>query len=1080
MKWNNITLYTTVLFFALLSCQRMEEAAAPIAEGNHELTAWLETAPDTKTMLGEADNEGVYYPFWSAGDKLALYADGLVKPDTYTLAHGAGTPKGVFKGSLYGNHMVAVYPASIQTAAGLDGETLHIELPERQQYAEGSFGSGAFPMVAVAEEGELSFKNLCAVIRIPVKGDEYVSEVTFEAHQPVSGPATVRTDFTGAPELVMADGGGEVVTLRCPSVKIELDTPTDFYIVVPPGLYEGGFSIWIHTFHGWDGFETTKDVLLERSKYYSLPEFEFWGWGEEDFDAVPYNQIWYALGYKNTELLTFAEDAFDRQIVSHVYEDRPGTPDRGLGVITFDGPVTRIGAEAFRSNFKVQNVYLPDCVEYIGDRAFTNSGMTTFRLPANLSAVGGAIFTGCMQLSKFTGDWATKDGHFALLADGLLIGRTHISLPETVTVPEGTKRLNKGVFGGDYNIKHIILPEGVTSLDEEVFNTCTSLEVLTLPASLTSVDGAAILECKAIREFQGDCPLLLDKYTLVNEDGMLVYWAGRDQTDCVIPEGVVDINSHAIYMMPNLKSITFPSTFRNFHHFKGESMLVGCDNVESFFGPKVTDDYHGLVFNEDLVAVTPICPPDYKMSDDEGISRIYWFTFTGNPTLESLRIPASVVYIWPCFQNMPKLKSLYLSPGLTSLGEDPFSGSMALEELYVPAILPPGLEISGKHNTKWGADNLVIYVPTASVESYKRAAGWSNYASRIQGYEFDNTPTYYMSTDYSHDGEVVNLQTATEGNGIELVLMGDGFSDRQIADGTYETVMRKMMAAFFSEEPYTSFQHLFNVNYVNVVSQTEGYSYGGQALGGYFGEGTFTGGDNDTCGEYALRAVPESKMQNTLVIIAMNSKRYAGTAHMYPARVGDYGVGTSYAYFALGTSDEMLAQLVRHEAGGHGFAKLADEYSYQYKGEIPDQEIDRYRGFAQYAWYTNVDFTGDPSQVRWSHFISDNRYRNNGIGCFEGGATYYTGVWRPTNNSIMRYNTGGFNAPSREAIWIRIHKLAYGESWQYDYEDFVEYDAINRRAMSSQSMRRSSVELPEEMLHTPPVVYDGPWQRPRK
>ena len=37
-----------------------------------------------------------------------------------------------------------------------------------------------------------------------------------------------------------------------------------------------------------------------------------------------------------------------------------------------------------------------------------------------------------------------------------------------------------------------------------------------------------------------------------------------------------------------------------------------------------------------------------------------------------------------------------------------------------------------------------------------------------------------------------------------------------------------------------------------------------------------------------------------------------------------------------------------------------------------------------------------------------------------------------------------FNAPSREAAYIRIHKLAYGSSWEYDYEEFVKYDAINR------------------------------------
>ena len=87
---------------------------------------------------------------------------------------------------------------------------------------------------------------------------------------------------------------------------------------------------------------------------------------------------------------------------------------------------------------------------------------------------------------------------------------------------------------------------------------------------------------------------------------------------------------------------------------------------------------------------------------------------------------------------------------------------------------------------------------------------------------------YYISSDYSQDGKVATLQEATEGAGIELVLMGDAFSDRQIADGTYDTVMAKMMEAFFSEEPYTSYRRLFNVRSVKVVSATEGYEHAGQ------------------------------------------------------------------------------------------------------------------------------------------------------------------------------------------------------------------------------------------------------------
>ena len=40
--------------------------------------------------------------------------------------------------------------------------------------------------------------------------------------------------------------------------------------------------------------------------------------------------------------------------------------------------------------------------------------------------------------------------------------------------------------------------------------------------------------------------------------------------------------------------------------------------------------------------------------------------------------------------------------------------------------------------------------------------------------------------------------------------------------------------------------------------------------------------------------------------------------------------------------------------------------------------------------------------------------------------------------------SGLFNAPSREAIYKRAMKLAYGDSWTYDYEEFVKFDEPGR------------------------------------
>lgn len=339
----------------------------------------------------------------------------------------------------------------------------------------------------------------------------------------------------------------------------------------------------------------------------------------------------------------------------------------------------------------------------------------------------------------------------------------------------------------------------------------------------------------------------------------------------------------------------------------------------------------------------------------------------------------------------------------------------------------------------------------------------------------------YESTDYSADKKVFTLQTASEGNGINVVLMGDAFSDRQIADGTYESVMRQAADAFFSEEPYTSFRNMFNVYYVNAVSKNEGYVTDGETVFScYFGGGTHVGGNNDLCMRYAQNSLglTDAQMNELLIIVMMNSTQYAGTCYYGysgPAVEDNYGRGYGIAYFPVGTNYEDLATVLHHEAGGHGFAKLFDEYAYESMGAIPNNRIQEYQRWREtYGWGKNTDYTSDPAQVYWSKFISDSRYVGENISVYEGACTYWTGAYRPTENSIMNDNTGGFNAPSREAIYYRIHKLAHGESWTYDYEQFVDWD-LNRR------VRSRSVGVPHKKYpHTaPPVIINARWENGR-
>ena len=1064
--------YFVTLLLLAAGCQQIteedflqDEFATDIPQ--RIITAYLEGHDETRTELSGPDADGIYYPYWSEGDEVAVWADGINVTDKYKLADGSGTGKASFKGTLSGSRMVGLYPYSDKTQEGLDGDVLTLELPSTQSYLAGSFGQGAYPMLAVSESDSFTFKNLCAVLKLSLTGEEAVNEILFRAHDsgmPVSGKATVRTDFDKDPELVMSAGGSPEVTLSCGFVPLDKTVPTDFFIVVPAGTYKGGFTVEIKTFTGTVTKSTSADITFQRSQLRAIPAFECIGTGEIDIDNIPYNQIWYADLYNR--VFSFSSSQFDVPVVSVKYEN-------GWGVITFEGPVTEVGRNTF-SNSYLTDVILPNCVETIRRGAFTNSGIQSFRTPDALKTVEDQAFRG-NQLTRIYGKWASEDEKAIVMPDGMMVAYANGAMEGSLIVPDGVKSLQDYLFFGNQSVREVILPSGIESLGAYCFYDST-LERITLPESLQRVGSLAFAYCSQLAEFKGGSPLNLDGRALVSNGNMIAY-AGKGMADYVIPEGVTEISRYVFVDWEDLRSLTFPSTLSNLY----SGFLSNCPNLEFFYGEGASADHHCLVlYGEYLVAATAICPADYRVPD--GVQRIFQGVFQGNASIERLTMPDEVYFIhYYAFADMPNLRSLTLSSGLTQLAGDCFRGSNALEELYLRPYSPPSYSESDGDLAKWGADNLVIYVPEGYQEQYKSTSPWSKYADRIQGYVYDDLekPDYYISTDYSQDGEVTVLQQASDGNGIDLVLMGDAFTDRQIADGTYDEVMRKMADAFFSEEPYASFRHLFNVRSVKAVSSTEGYEHGGQALAGWFGDGTSVGGNDSKCMEYARKAVSSEQMDQTLIIVAMNSTRYAGTCYMYYPSGGDYGNGLSIAYFPIGETDEGLAQVVHHEAGGHGFAKLADEYAYENMGTIPQSEIDNRNATVPYGWWRNCDFTDDPELVKWSHFLADSRYRFDGLGLFEGGFTYWKGVWRPTENSIMRYNTDGFNAPSREAIWYRIHKLAYGDDWEYDYEEFVAYDALNRKTSSYSASRGNTVERHAKPT-SPPVVIPRRWDEPAR
>ena len=314
----------------------------------------------------------------------------------------------------------------------------------------------------------------------------------------------------------------------------------------------------------------------------------------------------------------------------------------------------------------------------------------------------------------------------------------------------------------------------------------------------------------------------------------------------------------------------------------------------------------------------------------------------------------------------------------------------------------------------------------------------------------------YASTDFSHNGEVTLLQQHQKGNGIPLIITGEAFSDRLIADGTFQRAATRAMNAFFGKEPYTTFRDYFDVYMVNAVSTNEMIDentvFSTKHKGSYYVY-------NEIKVRTYVQLVPElsSNLEDVTAVVILNEKG------MCRVHSDWYSSGFTIGLCTLGD----MEYEVQHEVGGHGFAKLADEYwdddtSGTTFPEGSKTWVDMYH---DKGWYSNVDYNNDPQTVLWKDFISNASYKVEGIGIYEGGLSNYTyGIYRPTETSIMRDHTSSYNAPSRWAIYQMIMKLG---KVAYTYEDFLQYDKKNLTGTRSLQDRI----VPPHRLGEPPRIH---------
>ncbi len=250
----------------------------PAKRDSATFTAYVEQ-DGTKTVLSEGR-----HVLWSEDDEIRVFNAATPAGEVYSLQNGAGTGKGTFSGPVLPGEgpYYAVYPATAATS--LSGTSVSVVLQTEQTYVENSFGPGANLAAASAERLEdLHFFNVCGYISITLTGAATVTGVGVytRGNDLLNGSGVIGSIDSGSPALSMDSGqSGEAfqsVYLRCDGGVALTSEGKTFYVVVPPGSLEEGFTLEVAATDGSVMLKNGKagSVTIQRSKTRSMPAFGY-------------------------------------------------------------------------------------------------------------------------------------------------------------------------------------------------------------------------------------------------------------------------------------------------------------------------------------------------------------------------------------------------------------------------------------------------------------------------------------------------------------------------------------------------------------------------------------------------------------------------------------------------------------------------------------------------------------------------------------------------------------------------------------------------------------------------------------
>lgn len=763
--------------------------------------------------------------------------------------------------------------------------------------------------------------------------------------------------------------------------------------------------------------------------------------------------------------MTVLESINLKEVKIEKYDSYPVSPANVIPASAFYGKstlirfvfpegITRIGSSAFESTNITGSLIIPEGVTEIGQSSFSQcSGLSgTLTLPSSLKVIGDEAFYGCGNLI----------GNLSIPEGVTKIGRNAFSFCKNLTgnliLPNGLNSLGSEAFIGCHGFTGSLnIPSGITKISKSCFNNCSGLNgQLNLPKVVTEIENLAFASCN----FRGSLELP-EGLTII---GQSAFSGCKFSGNLVIPKSVSIIKERAFADCSRLTGVVeLPSELISV----APGTFAGCRQLEGVVLPQDIEAIGSGAFTNCYQLNSITCKaqnPPYLAADAfNGVAK-------DNFTVE---VPEAAVAnystapVWKEFKRFSANRDFSISRNLLRCLNASYSKAFILRA-------PTGESWSVESAPDWvtvtpesGVGKMEV---TVTVDELARNAGCRDGEIKflLDGKNYRATMKVNQY-DYQYgDGDVVKMHSATQGRGVNLVFMGDCFDAKDIYDGKYYDGVNEAISHFFDVEPYKSYKDYFNVYMIFGVSPDTGVGSVNTIREAKFGSAYSLGGitpDAATCFEYACKAPINDNVANTLITLILNTNEYGGITYMW-------GDGSAIACCPM--SEDYYPYdfrgLVQHEAGGHGFGKLGDEYIY-HNAFIQNctctccPHVDEFNSKKSRGWFENLSLSGNMHEVPWSHMIFDPQY-SNVVDMYEGGYMHMRGVFRSEANSCMNNNIPYFSAISRESIVKRIKEYA-GES--YTFEDFKQKDVMTPTTASRGGVTVTGDDYYSSSKQMPPV-----------